>query len=90
MFTGSSTFRKQCFLVCQPSGNMVEKQCFLVCQPLGNMARKQCFLVYLPSGNMARKQSNNIDVPMLPQINYVFLQAKDDVPKQISQVLILS
>ena len=48
--------RKQCFLVCQPSGNMARKQGFLVCPPSRNMARKQCFLVCPPSGNMARKQ----------------------------------
>ena len=39
-----------------PVWNMAKKQCFLVCPPSGNMARKQCFLVCLPSGNMARKQ----------------------------------
>ena len=48
--------RKQCFLVCPPSGSMARKQCFLVCPPSGNMARKQCFLVCPPSGNMVRKQ----------------------------------
>jgi hypothetical protein len=31
--------RKQCFLVCLPSGNMARKQCFLVCPSLGNMAQ---------------------------------------------------
>ena len=51
-----NTARKQFFLVCQPSGNMARKQCFLVCPPSGNMARKQYFLVCLPSGNMTRKQ----------------------------------
>ena len=45
---------------------------------------------------MARKQSNNIDVPMLPQINYVFFAGKrrraqadfpgaDIILKQISE-----
>ena len=39
MFPGLSTFRK-----------MARKQCFLVCPPSGNMARKQCFPVGPPSG----------------------------------------
>ena len=61
MFHGLSTFRKhgyrkQCFLVCPPSGNMARKQCFPVCPPVGNMARKQCFLLCPPLGNMTRKQ----------------------------------
>jgi hypothetical protein len=30
-------YRKECFLVCPPLGNMASKQCFLVCQPLGNL-----------------------------------------------------
>ena len=39
--------RKQCFQVCEPSGNMAKKQCFLVCPPSGNMAWKQYFLFTL-------------------------------------------
>ena len=48
--------RKQCFLVCPPSGNMARKQCFLVCPPSGNMARKQFFLACLISKNVVREQ----------------------------------
>ena len=42
--------RKQCFMVCSPSGNIARKQCFLVCSPSGNMASKQCFLAMQPEG----------------------------------------
>ena len=44
--------KKQCLVVCLPSGNMAREH--LVCTHSGSMARKQCFLVCTPSGNMAR------------------------------------
>jgi hypothetical protein len=60
--------RKQCFLVCSPSGNMAKKQCFLVCPPSGNMARKQCFLVCQPSKNIARKTMFSVS----PRVSFSF------------------
>ena len=59
--------RKQCFMVCSPSGNIARKQCFLVCSPSGNMAGKQCFLVCQPSGNMA-----SLSWPCNPKVNKRF------------------
>ena len=47
--------RKQCFLVCPPSGNMAKKHCFMFCPPLEEMAGKQCFLICPRLGSMARK-----------------------------------